>query len=89
MTDPNINNLNPSTIVVYSTPWCADSKRSKALLDSHKIKYLDVDIGKNMDSYFFIEKLMRKVRVPTIIFPDGTVLLEPDNEYLSLKLGIS
>ena len=86
---PNPDNCNPkpSRLVLYSAAWCPDCKRSKAVLESHKIEYLDVDIGKDNDAFMFIEKLTRRVRIPTLIFPDGTILVEPTNETLLQQIG--
>jgi mycoredoxin len=47
-----------------------------------------VDIGKDRDAFAFVEKLTRRVRIPTIIFPDGAILIEPSDEELAQKLGI-
>jgi glutaredoxin len=87
MISSDIYNPMPSRIVFYSAAWCPDCKRSKALLDSQEIDYLDIDIGKDSDAFVFIEKLTRRVRIPTLIFPDGTVLVEPSNDALLEKLG--
>ena len=87
MTDSNINNPNPSQLVLYCAPWCPDCKRAKALLDQHQFEYLTVDIGKNTDAFIFVEKLTRRVRIPTLIFPDGRILVEPVDEALAQKLG--
>lgn len=89
MSNPDAYNPKPSRLVLYSTAWCPDCKRSKSLLDSQNIDYLDIDIGKDTDAYLFVEKLTRRVRIPTIIFPDGTILIEPSDEVLSRQLGVS
>lgn len=83
----DLYNPHPSTIVVYSTSWCPDCRRSRTYLDTHNVKYLDVDIGKDNDAFLFVEKLTRRVRIPTIIFPDGTILIEPSDEELGAKTG--
>jgi glutaredoxin len=89
MTDNNdLYNSNPAGIVMYSASWCPDCKRSKRFLDEHKVKYLDVDIGKDNEAFIFVEKLARRVRIPTIVFPDGTMLIEPENDELGRKLGL-
>lgn len=88
MTNPDLYNLKPNGIVLYGADWCPDCKRSKAFLAAHNIQYLDVNIGKDNLAYAFIEKLTRRVVIPTLIFPDGTILVEPSDEALSLRLGI-
>jgi mycoredoxin len=75
-------------IVVYSTTWCPDCRRSRTFLSSQKIQHIEVDIGKDRDAFAFVEKLTRRVRIPTIIFPDGAILIEPSDEELAQKLGI-
>ena len=87
MANTDINNPKPSRLVLYSAAWCPDCKRSKAVLDSHKIEYLDIDIGRDNDAFIFIEKLTRRVRIPTLIFPDGSILIEPTDEVLLQHIG--
>jgi mycoredoxin len=87
MSNSDHYNLKPSRLVVYSTAWCPDCKRSIALLDKFKIDYLNIDIGKDNEAYIFVEKLTRRVRIPTLIFPDGTILIEPSDEVLYQQIG--
>ncbi len=81
-------NTRPSMLVMYSASWCPDCKRSKKFLDENKILYLDIDIGKDNDAFIFVEKLTRRVRIPTMVFPDGSIMIEPANDELGRKLGI-
>jgi glutaredoxin len=85
----DLYNPQPSSIVVYSTTWCPDCRRSRAFLSANKIQHIEVDIGKDREAFSFVEKLTRRVRIPTIIFPDGTVLIEPSDEELGKKVGVS
>ena len=84
----NLYTTHPETIVVYSTTWCPDCRRSRAYMTSKKIDFLDVDIGKDNEAFMFVEKLTRRVRIPTIVFPDGTFLIEPTDDELGQKLGL-
>lgn len=87
MTDKSdLYTQNPEKIVMYSTSWCPDCRRSRAVLDGKKIDHIEVDIGKDRDAFAFVEKLTRRVRIPTIIFPDGTIMIEPTDEELSRKI---
>jgi glutaredoxin len=85
----DLYNPQPSSIVVYSTTWCPDCRRSRAFLSANKIQHIEVDIGKDREAFSFVEKLTRRVRIPTIIFPDGTVMIEPSDEELGKKVGVS
>ncbi|PWH13164.1 MAG: NrdH-redoxin [Anaerolineae bacterium] len=86
MSEADLYNRQPSKIVMYSASWCPDCRRAKAFFETRGVEYLDVDIGRDSEAYRFIEKTTRRVRIPTIFFPDGTMLIEPSNEMLTAKL---
>jgi glutaredoxin-like protein len=78
----------PSEIVVYGTEWCPDCTRSCRVLREHQIPYRRVDIDKDPAGLAFVKKVNRGMRsVPTIVFPDGDVLVEPSDEQLAEKLS--
>lgn len=75
------------TIIMYSTTWCGDCKRAKQWFDKHHILYKEVDIEKNEEAMQFVQKVNKGMRsVPTIVFPDGSILVEPKNEELERKI---
>jgi mycoredoxin len=77
-------------IVIYGTTWCYQSKQAKALFDKNNIPYRWVDIDKDEQGRAFVEKTNRGYRsVPTIVFPDGGILVEPSEKELSKKLNLS
>jgi glutaredoxin-like protein len=76
-------------IIVYGTPWCGDTRRSRTFLDRHGIAYNWVDIDRDGEGRRFVEQVNRGLRcVPTIAFPDGSVLIEPSDYELRTKLGL-
>jgi thioredoxin reductase (NADPH) len=76
-------------ITVYGAPWCPDCRRSKAFLQEQRIPFIWVDIDRDADGLRFVEELQRGGRtIPTIVFPDGSHLLEPSNTELAEKLGL-
>ena len=78
----------PSSIVVYSTSWCSDCKRAKKFLDKNNIPYIEVDIDEDETGKAFVMEMNNGARVvPTIIFPDGDVLVEPSTQELRTKLS--
>ena len=82
-------NLKPSIITIYSTVWCPDCKRVKNFFGEHRVQYENVDIEKKSKGVSFVEKLNKGMRIiPTIIFPDGEILVEPSNAQLAEKLGL-
>ena len=75
------------TITVYGADWCSDCKRSKRLLDSENIEYTWVDIDNNEAALQTVKSLDQGKRIiPTIVFPNGDILVEPTDSQLSSKL---
>ena len=81
--------LKEGEIVVYGTLWCGDTRRSRAYLDRNQIPYRYIDIDKDREARAFVEKVNRGYRsVPTIIFPDGSMLVEPKESELAEKCSL-
>lgn len=79
-----------SAIMVYGAPWCPDCKRSKQFLGEHRVAYDWIDIEQDADALALVERLQDGGRsIPTIVFEDGSLLIEPTNEELARKLGLS
>ena len=75
-------------IVLYGTRWCFDCKRSLKILNHYEIKYHYVDIDKDPDGKAFVQEVNNGNRsVPTIVFPNGEILVEPSKKELIKKLG--
>ncbi len=76
-------------ITVYGAPWCPDCRRSKKFLSEQLIRYNWVDIDENAEGRAFVEaKNNGKRIIPTILFEDGSLLVEPSNAALAKKLGL-
>ncbi|MGA2489538.1 MAG: glutaredoxin domain-containing protein [Anaerolineales bacterium] len=76
-------------IILYGNSWCGGSRRARLLFDQHHIPYRWVDIDRNEKAAQYVESLNHGNRsVPTIVWPDGTVLVEPPIEVLAKKLGV-
>lgn len=76
-------------ITVYGAHWCPDCRRSKQFLGEHQIPYNWVDIEEDKDGEaFVIQKNDGKRIIPTIVFSDGSFLVEPSNAELAAKLGL-
>ena len=76
-------------ITVYGAPWCPDCRRSKAFLTEQRVPYRWIDIDADQTGRHVIEQLQGGGRtIPTIVFPDGSHLLEPTNAELAAKLGL-
>ena len=78
------------TITVYGAPWCPDCKRSKQFLGEQRVPYSWVDIDKDEEGRRYVNQVNDgKQIIPTIVFEDGSILVEPSNAELAAKLGIS
>ncbi len=76
-------------IAVYGAYWCPDCRRAKQFLGEHQIPYVWVDIEEDSAAEaLVIEKNGGKRIIPTIIFADGSSLIEPSNADLAAKLGL-
>ncbi len=79
-----------SEIIVYGTTWCGDSRRARRFFDEHNIPYRFVDIDQDLEARRYVEEVNHGFRsVPTIIFPDGSMLVEPSTMKLAEKMGIT
>jgi len=77
------------TIIVYGADWCPDCRRSKHLLNQQNIPYTWIDVDQDKEAEAFVrEKNNGKRIIPTIIFEDGSFLVEPSDEELANKLGL-
>ena len=84
---PDPYSLRPSQIVMYTTTICADCLRAKAFFEANGISYLQVGIEGNEAATQFVSDVNHGYQsVPTIIFPDGAVLVEPSWEDLRRKM---
>lgn len=78
-------------ILVYGTRWCGDCHRARRILDEHDVPFTWIDIDKNAEGEKFVKQTNQGNRsVPTILFPDGSMLVEPSKQQLVIKLeGLS
>ncbi len=75
-------------IKVYGADWCPDCRRAKRLLDERQVQYAWVDIDKDREGEKFVLATNRGNRsIPTIVFGDGSILVEPSNPELLAKLS--
>ena len=76
-------------IVVYGAFWCPDCRRSKQFLGEHQIPYAWVNIEEDADAERRVIELNDGRRViPTLVFADGSLLVEPSNAELAATLGL-
>ena len=76
-------------IKLYGTTWCPDTARAVNFLKSHNIRYIWCDIEQDEKGCAYVEKINHGNRtIPTIVFPDGSILVEPSDSELAKKCKV-
>ena len=71
----------------YTTDWCGDCIRSKALLKRLNLAFNEINVDLNEDANEYIKTLqVNQRRIPTIVFEDESFLVEPSDVELENKL---
>ena len=71
----------------YTTDWCGDCVRSKALLNKLGLDFNEINVDLNEDANEYIKSLqVNQRRIPTIVFEDESFLVEPSDIELENKL---
>ena len=75
-------------IRVLATRWCVDCRIARRVLDKSGAAYTWIDIDKDREGQAEVLRVNRGMRsVPTIIFGDGSVMVEPSRRALTEKLS--
>lgn len=77
------------TITVYGADWCGDCRRAKAWFEERGIQYTYVDL---VDDPGETERVLERnngvKKIPVIVFPDDSHLVEPSNDELSAHVTL-
>ena len=80
--------MTENQIRMYGTKWCPDCSRAKQVFQKKKAPFVWVDIETDQEASALVEKINKGYKsVPTIVFADGSVLVEPGNSELEEKLA--
>ncbi len=73
-------------IKLYGTSWCGETRRARQFFEMNNIEYEWIDIDQDEAATEYVKSVANGYRsVPTIVFPDGTVLVEPSTYDLKEK----
>lgn len=76
-------------LIIYGTNWCGDCRRTQRFLQDNQVSYKFINIDLDKKGEQFVLSTNRGMRsVPTIVFPDGSILVEPTNRQLTEKLMV-
>jgi len=74
-------------IKFYGATWCADCRRAKQFLDEQHAVYEYINIDEVEGAAEEVVRINNGYQsIPTIIFPNGSILVEPSNEELKKAL---
>jgi glutaredoxin-like protein len=74
-------------IRVFGTTWCGDCKRAEKWLKEQNIPFAFIDVDQDSQAQDYVRSVNNgNVVVPTILFPDGSILVEPSDQDLAEKL---
>jgi mycoredoxin len=84
--------LHPSekreVIKMYATKWCGDCRMARRWFDTHGIPYEFINIEEDESAAEYVIRVNGGMQsVPTIVFPDGSILVEPSPRELSAKFS--
>jgi thioredoxin reductase (NADPH) len=81
--------MSHTNLTVYGATWCSDCKRAKKFLGEQRVHYNWVDVEQDTEGLALVERANNGKRIiPTIVFDDGGMLVEPSNAELAAKLGL-
>jgi thioredoxin reductase (NADPH) len=79
-----------STVTVYSAPWCPHCKRVKKFLAAHRVPYDVVDLDQDPEGIERLKALQDGGQIiPTVVYADGTHDVNPSDETLARRIGLT
>jgi mycoredoxin len=73
-------------ILMYGAGWCGDCRRAQRLLDGRGIAYRYIDVEHDTSAREDAKRIGGSTKIPVIVMPDGSVLVEPTDPELASKL---
>jgi len=77
-------------MTVYGAPWCPHCKRVKKFLAAHRVRYAYVDIDAEPEAVERLKQMQDGGQIiPMVVYPDGTHEVNPSNEALGRRIGLT
>ncbi len=77
-------------MTVYGAPWCPHCKRVKKFLAAHRVPYDNVDIDEHPEAIERLKELQGGGQIiPTVVYADGTHEVNPSDEALARRIGLT
>ncbi len=79
--------ISENKIRIYGTIWCPDCRRARDVFKSLKVDYEWINTDCDREARRFVmETNHGNCSVPTIVFADGSIMVEPSSASLESKL---
>jgi glutaredoxin-like protein len=83
------DSMDQNKIIMYGADWCRDCRRAKQFFYDYGIDFEWIDTSVDKEAEELVRQMNQGKRIiPTIIFQDGSMLVEPSNAQLAEKLKI-
>jgi thioredoxin reductase (NADPH) len=77
-------------MTVFGAPWCPHCRRVKKFLAAHRVRYANIDIDAEPEAIERLRELQDGGQIiPTVIYPDGTHEVNPSDEALARRIGLT
>ena len=77
-------------MTVYGAPWCPHCKRVKKFLAAHRVRYANVDIDADPQAIMRLKEMQDGGQIiPTVVYSDGTHQVNPSDEALARRIGLT
>ncbi len=77
-------------LTVYGAPWCPHCKRVKKFLAAHRVSYASIDIDEHPEAIERLKTLQGGGQIiPTVVYGDGTHAVNPSDEALAGRIGLT
>ncbi len=77
-------------LTVYGAPWCPHCKRVKKFLAAHRVMYDNVDIDEHPEAIDRLKELQDGGQIiPTVVYADGTHEVNPSDDALAQRIGLT
>ena len=85
-----MSSANGPSLTVYGAPWCPHCKRVKKFLAAHRVHYDNVDVDEHPEAIEHLKELQGGGQIiPTVVYVDGSHEVNPSDEALASRIGLT